>query len=103
MRSPVVLQALMARGDDPDFLAPGAVTILDVSPFGGAMNGDVELELGEEVRLRIQDLSDPSPIRACVCWRKQRSRARLRHSSGLRFLDITPAQIGELAQRYMGK
>jgi len=101
MRSPVVLQALMARADDPDFLSPKPVTILDVSPFGGATNCDTELALGEEVRLRIQELSDPAPIRACVCWCKQRSRARLRFSSGLRFFDISPTQISELALRFL--
>lgn len=101
MRSAVVLQALMARADDPDFLAPKSVTILDVSPFGGATNSDTELELGEEVLLRITELSDSTAIRACVCWCKQRSRARLRFSSGLRFFDISPAQIGELALRFM--
>lgn len=101
LRSPVVLQAFMAMADDPDFVSPRPVTILDVSPLGGAVNSDAELAPGEEVRLRIQDLSDPAPIRACVCWRKQRGRVRLRHSSGLRFLDISPSQIGELAGRFL--
>jgi hypothetical protein len=98
-RVPVMLEALVAAGDDPEFTAPMRGAIFDVSTSGGLVNSELAFEENGLLRLRIAKLSDPTPITADICWHMTRGRNRLRHCVGVRFREIRPGQVQELEAR----
>lgn len=108
-RVPVVLRAMLLRqgGGAPSVAADEAggglpATFLDLSVCGGALCCDADLNPGEELGVRILDLSDAAPITALVCWSGQRGRDARRRCVGVRFLDMSPGQARELGERYLG-
>jgi hypothetical protein len=54
------------------------------------------------VRLRIEDMGDPTPVMASIRWRKEEAKIRPLHGFGLHFQDIRPEQLRELAERFLG-
>jgi len=101
-RAPVVLDALLAKADDPEFDAPTQGTILDVSANGGLVLGAESFSKGDLLNLRIGGLADCAPITAGVCWRGEHGRAgKSRHCAGLRFMDMAPGQAEEIEARIL--
>jgi hypothetical protein len=100
-RVPVLLNAMLMRrnGNGREVLP---ATLLDLSACGGALNCEADFVPGEELGLRILELSDPEPIPALICWSGLRGRATCRRCVGVRFLSIRPEQAAELGQRFLG-
>lgn len=109
-RVPVLLGAVLRRRDPgaPEAAAKSTsagglpATFLDISACGGALCCETELGPGEELGVRILDLADAAPITALVCWSGRRGRNATRRCVGVRFLDMSPAQVRELGERYLG-
>lgn len=100
-RVPVLLHAVLARRSGLGQEALPA-TILDLSACGGALNCETEFAPGEELSLRILELSDPEPLPALIRWSGLRGRAKCRRCAGVRFLGMRPGQAEELGQRFLG-
>ncbi|MBU1228638.1 MAG: PilZ domain-containing protein [Proteobacteria bacterium] len=100
-RVPVVLDGLLAASDDFYFTNAARASILDISDGGGFVSSPCAFGSGELVRLRIEGLEDRTPILSNICWRKAKARASGRNGFGLRFLDIRPGQLKELAARHL--
>ncbi|MBU1042082.1 MAG: PilZ domain-containing protein [Proteobacteria bacterium] len=101
-RVPVMLHGLLAAGDDPSFACPVRASVLDLSVGGGFVSCPAEFDHGQEVRLRIAGMDDPTPVMACIRWCKSEAQSRPLHGFGLHFQDIRPGQLQELAERFLG-
>lgn len=99
-RVPVVLSGLLAASDDIAFANPAQANILDVSG-GGFVSSSRAFDAHENLRLRIEDIEDRTPILANIRWRKGETKVRARNGFGLHFLDIRPGQLRELAARFL--
>jgi len=112
-RVPVLLGAVLRRHErGPQDRAPDAATeedavglpatFLDISACGGALCCEAELGPGEEIDVRILELSDAAPLTSLVCWSGWRGRNATRRCVGVRFLGMSPNQAKELGERYLG-
>jgi hypothetical protein len=100
-RVPVLLQGLLAPGEDASFQSPVRANILDLSGCGGFISCSGDFGFGQQVQLRIEDMDDPTPVLASIRWRKDGARKRPLHGFGLHFLSIRPGQLRELAARFL--
>lgn len=101
-RVPVLLHGLLAARDDATFASPVRASILDLSTGGGFVSCPGDFDNGQEVRLRIEGMGDPTPVMASIRWRKGEAQSRPLHGFGLHFQDIRPGQLRELAERFLG-
>lgn len=102
-RVPVLLRALLQRRKGGLGEAVVPATLLDISACGGSLNCEQEFDPGEELTLRIMELSDPSPLEVVICWCGRRDRrGSLGCCAGVRFLNVHPGQARELGMRYLG-
>jgi len=101
-RVPVLLQGQLASAEDEAFASPVRASILDLSDGGGFVACPGGFSFGERVRLRIEDMEDSTPVLASIRWCKDEACKRPLHGFGLRFLDIHPGQLRELAARFLG-
>lgn len=101
VRVPVVLEGMLAANEDVDFTDAARANILDLSDGGGFVSSPCAFATGELVRLRIESLEDRTPILSNICWRKAKARTSGRNGFGLRFLNIRPGQLKELAARHL--
>lgn len=100
-RVPVRLNVLITNEDDSAFAKAHKANLLDLSASGGFAYSLEDFSGQEFVSLRIQELSDPTPIQAHIRWRKPWGRVNTLPGIGLLFVDIRPGQLEELMANYI--
>jgi len=101
VRVPVRLNALLAPEDDLALANGYRTNLLDLSASGGFVYSTHDFAGHELLRVRILELSDPTPIVAHIRWRKPWGAAHVLPGLGLLFVDMRPGQLDELVTRYI--